>query len=250
MAPLGGGAIGANERCEANLISTPRVKPWLRIAIEMAVIVISILLAFGIDAWWARGQERKSVAEYRHLLSVQMSANRLMLQSEVEDSERDQEGLGAAIRAISPNPSPISADSLWSLLQPGWGLGTQTVEVSALESLLSLASFDPTEDPVLYRHMIAFRGRTDRLEDNVDRFVVARGRTSDYIRSVSPPPALLPPDPDSGEVFLVPIDQLLRDPQLESLLKELHGRHNLRERWARELSTLADSILMALQGGS
>ncbi len=33
--------------------------PWLRVFVEGAVIVGSILLAFGIDAWWEERQERK-----------------------------------------------------------------------------------------------------------------------------------------------------------------------------------------------
>ena len=32
--------------------------PWLRVLVEGVVIVASILLAFGIDAWWDRSQQR------------------------------------------------------------------------------------------------------------------------------------------------------------------------------------------------
>lgn len=40
-----------------------RQHPWLRIAVEAAVIVGSILLAFGIDAAWDnRGQEQRRTA--------------------------------------------------------------------------------------------------------------------------------------------------------------------------------------------
>ena len=35
--------------------------PWLRVFAEGAVIVVSILLAFGIDAWWEGRQERASL---------------------------------------------------------------------------------------------------------------------------------------------------------------------------------------------
>ena len=215
----------------------------------MVVIVVSILLAFAIDAWWQNGQERKAVADYRHLLSVQMNANRVMLEDQVADAGHSKEALGAAIRAISPNPSPIPADSLWGLMRQGWGMRDENVEVAALESLLSLESFDPTEDPALYRQMIAFRGRAHQLGTNVDRFVVVKERTSDYLRTVSPLPVLQGPDPDSGEAFPVPIDRLLRDHQLESLLNELHTRQNLREVWALGLLSLADSIIVGLGSG-
>jgi hypothetical protein len=33
-------------------MTAPRSLPWLRVLIEGVVIVDSILLAFGIDAWW------------------------------------------------------------------------------------------------------------------------------------------------------------------------------------------------------
>ena len=40
--------------------------PWLRVFVEGVVIVGSILLAFGIDAWWEGRQER---AEEQQLLT-------------------------------------------------------------------------------------------------------------------------------------------------------------------------------------
>lgn len=39
--------------------------PWKRLAVEAAAIVVSILLAFGIDAWW---DARKDVVEEREIL--------------------------------------------------------------------------------------------------------------------------------------------------------------------------------------
>ena len=63
-------------------------------------------------------------------------------------------------------------------------------------------------------------------------------------------PTLLFADPDSGAAFPVPVDRLLRDPQLESLLKELHDRQTLRRIWADETRALADSISTFLAGGS
>jgi hypothetical protein len=42
-------------------MSEPRAGiPWSRVAIEGVVIVVSILLAFGIDAWWDGQQSRRS----------------------------------------------------------------------------------------------------------------------------------------------------------------------------------------------
>ncbi len=38
--------------------------PWLRVFVEGVVIVGSILLAFGIQAWWDEREERVAEAEY------------------------------------------------------------------------------------------------------------------------------------------------------------------------------------------
>ncbi len=47
---------------------TARRIPWLRLAAEALLIVVSILLAFGIDAWWDARQDR--VAELRVLRNL------------------------------------------------------------------------------------------------------------------------------------------------------------------------------------
>lgn len=38
--------------------------PWRRISVEAAAIVVSILLAFGIDAWWEQEREQDLAASY------------------------------------------------------------------------------------------------------------------------------------------------------------------------------------------
>ncbi len=49
---------------------TPRI-PWLRVFVEGVVIVGSILLAFGIDAWWEGRQEREEEREVLEGLRVE-----------------------------------------------------------------------------------------------------------------------------------------------------------------------------------
>jgi hypothetical protein len=46
--------------------------PWLRVFVEGVVIVGSILLAFGIDAWWEERQE--GVEELLKVLRPELAA--------------------------------------------------------------------------------------------------------------------------------------------------------------------------------
>lgn len=48
--------------------------PWSRILAEGVVIVVSILLAFAIDAWWDRSQDRAREQAYLRLLETDLTA--------------------------------------------------------------------------------------------------------------------------------------------------------------------------------
>ncbi len=55
--------------------SPTRSIPWLRVFVEGVVIVGSILLAFGIDAWWDGQQERREEQEALAGLQSEFEAN-------------------------------------------------------------------------------------------------------------------------------------------------------------------------------
>ena len=56
-------------------MSTANSLPWKRIAAEGATIVISIILAFAIDAWWDERQERRDELEVLNRLQAELSVN-------------------------------------------------------------------------------------------------------------------------------------------------------------------------------
>lgn len=56
-------------------MTSTRVTPWPRVLLEGVVIVASILLAFGIDAWWDRTQDDARGAEYAEALLAEVAAN-------------------------------------------------------------------------------------------------------------------------------------------------------------------------------
>ena len=65
-----------------------RTLPWLRIVVEGVAIVTSILLAFGIDAWWDESQERAEERRVLIDLSAEFEVNRRLLQLAIEDHKR------------------------------------------------------------------------------------------------------------------------------------------------------------------
>ena len=55
--------------------------PWLRIGAEGGAIVVSILLAFSIDAWYERRGERALEAEYLQRIGDELIDAKIVLES-------------------------------------------------------------------------------------------------------------------------------------------------------------------------
>lgn len=85
--------------------------PWLRVFVEGAVIVASILLAFGIDAWWDFRQERRAEREYITRIIADLRETRANI---IEVAEHYQLLLrhGAAIQPILTGAEPVPVDTL------------------------------------------------------------------------------------------------------------------------------------------
>ncbi len=101
--------------------------PWLRILVEGAVIVASILLAFSIDAWWAGMQDR---AEERLVLQA--------LQTEFDDNLSGLRG----VHEVHERYEAELSDLVGRMVNAGDG-NTFAVADSLLRPLVSFRTADP-----------------------------------------------------------------------------------------------------------
>ena len=74
---------------------------WRRILAEGTAIVLSILLAFGIEAWWSGSRERGDEQELLTALYEELGVNEALLTENVQILE-DQSGLLRTLLAMSP----------------------------------------------------------------------------------------------------------------------------------------------------
>lgn len=61
-----------------------RELPWLRIFAEGVAIVVSILLAFSIEAWWADRGDREEAKTLLEALREEMVANDVVVQEALQ----------------------------------------------------------------------------------------------------------------------------------------------------------------------
>jgi hypothetical protein len=117
-------------------ISKTTTIPWLRVLAEGAVIVLSILLAFGIDAWWEGRAELGQTREHLAAVRLELFENARLLDEQAVSCERSRAANEGLFSLMGPNPEPVPPDSLVSLvaeaLFPGVGNRLSTTAIDAM----------------------------------------------------------------------------------------------------------------------
>lgn len=130
-------------------MNKPRQIPWPSITAEAVAIVISILLAFGIDAWWSNRQEKTRVDE-------SLFALRNELQTNLEEIQRERAFRTTVIASIdqlfemSAGGERVSQTVDDLLEDVTWG-GRIDVSTGALVSILESGSLASIDDGALKR---------------------------------------------------------------------------------------------------
>ena len=111
--------------------------PWLRVGVEGAVIVGSILLAFGIDAAWDERGERRAQAEQIATLRSEFRTARGTLESDadaLEEAGRATNELLALMGPLAPSPD---RDEVLTLLIGSFNMGTAVPSHTVLDGVLA-----------------------------------------------------------------------------------------------------------------
>ena len=110
---------------------------WSRLFIEGFVIVVSILLAFAIDAWWDERQEAQEAVLQIDRVIAELDANVFLLDRQIEDLDRTT---GAAQRFLSifgPNPDPVEKPEIGALFNELFSSGTIALNRDASQTFLA-----------------------------------------------------------------------------------------------------------------
>lgn len=82
-------------------MTEPRRKLLRESAREMAVVVLSILIAFGLDAWWDSNLDRREERELVGRLLEEFRANEAQLDTRIENHRRLANGADELVRVLS-----------------------------------------------------------------------------------------------------------------------------------------------------
>jgi hypothetical protein len=134
--------------------------------IEGLVIITSILLAFGIDAWWSERQDRADERASLELLvrDLESTIERL---DEFELISLSAARAGTEAYAAMASPGPIDAEEISPRLAAVGMRRTLSIPSAAYTELLSTGSLRVIEDRVLRDRIVRFYEEARRTEDIV-----------------------------------------------------------------------------------
>jgi hypothetical protein len=130
--------------------------PWLRVSVEGAVIVISILLALAADAWWESRQQAQHRAELIVALRLDFESTKGRLDESIAWAD-SLIGLSGAFLELARDAETVPLDSLRSLL---WG-AFQAIEfepaLSSYEAAIATGDLRLVQEPRLLEALAEFR---------------------------------------------------------------------------------------------
>ena len=202
---------------------------WPRILAEGTAIVLSILLAFSIDAWWADRKEADAEQRQLHSLLSEFREARHQLATQLEGLEVSLGGTLTIFELMGPNATDRTNSEFRAALRDSLDAGVTAPQQSALQDVLTFRSSIVSGDAELWLKLqiwprilgeIEIDGQ--HLENNREKsFVDALIRLGVPALSVVGPQ---PGDPEqSGPIQLRPtkfnadLSVLLRDPGVETV---------------------------------
>jgi len=150
------------------------------------VIVVSILLAFAVDAWWEERIARNFEVEQLVRVSAELEANSERLQRKLNTISAAIEGAGEFISWMGPKPIDVSADVYRKQWGKFYSIGTLSVLRSAAQDYLATGRAGKARHEDIRRALAEWHTYAVELEDQYDLLRVAHAHINDYLQDLVP----------------------------------------------------------------
>ena len=110
---------------------------WNRLVVEGLVIVVSILLAFAIDAWWDQQREVRDANDQVARVVSELRANVAILQAQDQSLEYTTRAAREFLSIMGPDVGPVSIQDIGSMMFRIYGVATLSLSNSATQNFLS-----------------------------------------------------------------------------------------------------------------
>jgi hypothetical protein len=201
--------------------------PWSRVVLEGVVIVFSILLAFGIDAWWDDRANREETREGLEAIRIELLENLDRLEEHAQFCMQVRVATDALLSLMGPSPEVVSSDSVLGLVAGALdgGIGNR-LSTTALDAMIAEGQFASIESAELRRSLGSWlSSAVDQRIQQRDNARVQLRETRAYAQTVMPFALVAGgyervATPHQSR-FLMNVVQVLSDPRLEGAVSQL-----------------------------
>ena len=137
-----------------------RSKKAARLLAEIAVVVLGILIAFGLEAAWERRGTRADERAHLRALASDFAQNVERLQRHVEQEERIS-ARSRELLTLARSPEPAPTDSVFKLLGGVFNSGRYEPVTGAYEALVNSAGLTLIRDDSLRASLAEFHSRVN-----------------------------------------------------------------------------------------
>lgn len=217
---------------EENRVTRRAGLPWVRFLTEGMVIVLSILLAFAVDAWWDGQQEMQARSILYQTLASDMEAVQAELDRVREVHLIGRDGARAFLRLRGGRPMTAADGPRLDTLLGSMTVGaTFDAPLGAARAIVAGGDRSYLDDPELVRAVTLLLGESENLAreqgellDRLDRAgQVLADRGVDMSDAIYPV-YLLGPDENEFQWFLqpTPLWQHVDDPEVRTSVSDLY----------------------------
>ena len=152
--------------------------PWPRISAEAAAVIVSILFAFAIDAWWDGVKTDRDTQEILDAVLVEMESNLTGLQDSIAHHEEIVEAIDTAQDQMSVAGLLDTAVIDVEVFEPGTG---------ALDTLIATGMLGAIDEPALQISLGGFNRLASDLNERESRAVEFRDAARRRIAAIGEP---------------------------------------------------------------
>ena len=133
--------------------------PWVRIAVEGVVIVVSILLALGLEAWWSDVETRRSALRELGSVGEELAEVRAQLDLALRWNRRAEVGTVAARDFLLSVPAGANVPLPDTVLLTSLFVQANSYPTSVVDAFIASGYPQELDSPELRRRLLAWSSR-------------------------------------------------------------------------------------------
>lgn len=190
-----------------------RDQNWVTVAVEFAIVVAGVLLAFQINAWSEATQTRAVETAYMHRLNAEMDEALASIAQAVDDAQSQIDDLDQAM-ALLAGPGPFSTTDE-RILRRGLTAADRYPSVSppraVLDDLDAIGGLASLRAPEVRQAISAYRTALDQIDQRFESYARDAVSLVDVVGADGPVRRLYRAEAFSRSVLSVDFERLQED---------------------------------------